>query len=313
MGFPKIQAAYAAHGVACYPLQGKTPAVRGYAMIGVAGSAQLAMKFADATAAGFCAGRRSRLTIIDVDSTDDRLVAEVQKRFGVTPLQVATPSGRHLYFRSSGELRRIRPMPDVDILGAGNVVAAGSDTPKGRYKLVGSLDDLDRLPPIRDAAAPQVVSERLQKGTRNVALFKHLQAIVAHCDTRDQLLDAAHTWAASRLAVPLSEAEISKTVASVWKYSGGRKGFMEKIFQGETYAKLTADPGTMALAFYLCCENGPQARFWIADGLGRAKGWPYRLVPRARKKLLELGIVECIQPPKKGAPGVYRWRLPSDE
>jgi hypothetical protein len=106
---------------------------------------------------------------------------------------------------------------------------------------------------------------------------------------------------------------VVKTSHSVWTYRGGRKRFMNIIFDGPTYSKLIADPDAMALAFYLSCENGPEAQFWIADGLGPARGWPCRLVPRARKKLLDLGVVECVRSPKRGAPGVYKWCLPRDE
>ena len=87
-GLPRIQAAYAAHGVATYPLTaGKAPAVRGYHRIGAPYSAQLAMKFSAAFAAGFVAGRRNRLTVVDIDSKDHRLVAEVDAP--VRPLTAA--------------------------------------------------------------------------------------------------------------------------------------------------------------------------------------------------------------------------------
>src|SRR5665213_1727372 len=60
--FPALQAAYARYGIATYPLRAdKTPAVSGYRHIGAPYSAELAMKFPDATAAGFVAGRRTVL------------------------------------------------------------------------------------------------------------------------------------------------------------------------------------------------------------------------------------------------------------
>src|SRR5215470_2788332 len=92
--FAAIQAAYAAHRLPTYPLTAdKTPAVKYYDRIGGRYSAELALKFADAEAAGFCAGGRNGLTIIDSDSTDVRLVEEIEGRLGRSPLHVVTPSG----------------------------------------------------------------------------------------------------------------------------------------------------------------------------------------------------------------------------
>lgn len=315
MGFPAIQAAYAAHGVACYPLQEKVPAVKGYANVGAAGSAQLAMKFKTAEAAGFVAGRRNRLTIVDIDSTDHRLVDETERILGRSPLHVQTPSGGwHAYFRHDEEPRHIRVLPNVDLLGAGNVVAAGSKTPRGRYEIVrGTLDDLDQLPRMVGSAAPPQAAERVPVGKRNSELFKYLRGIVGHCDDLNALLDAAHTWAADRLAAPLAEAEIAKTAGNVWRFRGGRRPFMQHVIEGPKFAELTADLEVWGVCSYLLAENGPAAEFMIADGLADARGWPRRVVPRARRMLVESGIIECVRPPRKGAPGLYRWSLPRDE
>ena len=82
-GFATLQAAYARYRIATYPLKAdKSPAVRGYMSIGATYSAKLATKFPNATAAGFVAGPRNRITVVDTDSTDDRLVDDVQQRFG---------------------------------------------------------------------------------------------------------------------------------------------------------------------------------------------------------------------------------------
>jgi hypothetical protein len=184
--FMDLQRAYAEHRIATYPLtEDKTPAIRGYDRVGAKGSLQLAMKFPQALAAGFVAGRRNRLTVVDIDSPDDRLVDEIQGRFGITPFQVRTPSGgSHLYYRHTGEARRIRPLPDVDVLGAGNVVAALSVVPKGRYQIErGSLDDLAALPPMRQEQL-QCPTGNIPKGQRNLSLFEFCRRTVAYCELR---------------------------------------------------------------------------------------------------------------------------------
>src|SRR5262249_2047876 len=141
--FATIQREYAARGVVTYPLgEDKRPAIRAYDRVGRNGSAQLATKFADATAAGFCAGPKTKLTIVDIDSHDDQFVGEVRARYGASGFEVRTPSGgTHIYYRWNGERRRIRPLPNADILGAGNVVAGMSVVPKGKYEIV--VGDLD--------------------------------------------------------------------------------------------------------------------------------------------------------------------------
>lgn len=310
--FPKLQAMYAGHQVATYPVNhDKTPAISHYGRIGAPGSAQIAMKFSDADAAGFVAGSRNQITIIDIDNPDERLVAEMQHRFGVTPLQVITPSGgRHLYYRHNGETRRIRAMPDVDILGAGPVVAALSIVSRGRYAIErGTLDDLARLPKLR-AATSREKQAVVQKGQRNEALFQNCHKIVESCDDIEQFIDAAQGWADGCLAQPLSEAEIRKTCGSVWKYREGRRCVGKHIIEAPVYAHLKAAPNAMALFAVLSAENGDRAEFMVADGLGEASGWPRRLVPAARKKLLELGVIQCVRRPRKGTAALYRWVLP---
>ena len=316
MTFATIQAAYRAHRIATYPVTAdKTPAVRGYSRIGASYSAELATRFSTATAAGFVAGPRNRLTVVDIDSTDDRLVDEILARFGPTPLQVRTPSGgRHLYYRHQGERRQIRPIPDVDILGGGHVVAAHSVVPKGRYDLErGTLDDLDRLPPLRQSAWRTKPAGGVAKGHRNNELFRHCHSIVKHCDSHDQLLDAASTWANDQLGDPLPDAEVAKTAASVWQYRDGRKRVMNHIISGPSFSALAADPAVLGVYSYLSAHNGRDAIFMIADGLGRAEGWSRRLVPATRRTMLALNLIECVRPHAKGRPALYRWSRPNED
>jgi hypothetical protein len=249
---------------------------------------------------------------VDIDCPDERLVGEIEARFGVTPLQVLTPSGgRHLYYRYNGEARRIRPLPDVDVLGGGNVVAALSVVPKGKYEIVvGSLDDLARLPKMRTVEIPG--QGRIPKGERNQALFEYCRGIVSYCDDFDQLLDTAQTWADDQFVAPLPRAELIKTCKSVWKYREGRKQIMRHIVEAPVYEALVANTGALALFAYLSAENGSDAQFMIADGLAGARGWPRRFVPTARHALLAIGVIECTRPRGNGKPALYRWRIARD-
>ena len=110
--FAEWQPRYAAHRVATFPVDGKRPRVRAWDRVGLRGSAQLAMKFADADAFGFQCGKRSRITLVDIDSRDERIVGEAIRLFGESPIIWRTGSGNHaMPFRHNGEARRIRPVP----------------------------------------------------------------------------------------------------------------------------------------------------------------------------------------------------------
>src|SRR4051812_45853603 len=78
-------------------------------------------KFSNANAA-IWAGKRAKLTVVDVDSADPCHFADAITIFGDSPLKVQTPSGGwHLYFQHAGERRRIRPFGKalpLDVLGS---------------------------------------------------------------------------------------------------------------------------------------------------------------------------------------------------
>jgi hypothetical protein len=105
--FAEWQAAYAAHGIATFPVgENKRPAITNY---GLKGSAQLALRHPSAAGVGFMTSARNRITILDIDTTDERVFADALARHGETPVKVRTASGKwHAYYRHNGERRRIR-------------------------------------------------------------------------------------------------------------------------------------------------------------------------------------------------------------
>jgi hypothetical protein len=67
--FKKWQSLYAEKGIATFPVNdNKKPCNKAYDKVGLNGSAELAEKFSDADAFGFLAGRRSGVTVLDVDT-----------------------------------------------------------------------------------------------------------------------------------------------------------------------------------------------------------------------------------------------------
>jgi len=155
--FSKWQPRYAERGIATFPVTAeKTPATKGYLQTGIRGSAQLAEKFQHADAFGFACGRQSKVTLVDVDTADEKVLADALSVYGDTPIISRTASGGcHAWYRHNGEQRRIKRPGDlpIDILGGGYAVAPPSQIAKGAYEfLQGGLDDLDRLKPM--AALP---------------------------------------------------------------------------------------------------------------------------------------------------------------
>ena len=144
--FADWQPLYAEHGIATFPVENKIPREK-LAEVGLDGSSQLALKFPDADAFGFQCGARNRITLIDIDSDGENVVAEAIKLFGESPILWRTGGGHFaMPFRHNGELRRIRALADlpIDVLGSGYAVAPPSKGSKQRYEfLQGTLADFD--------------------------------------------------------------------------------------------------------------------------------------------------------------------------
>jgi hypothetical protein len=270
---------------------------------------------------GFMCGSHNHLTVVDVDSPADTELQHALTTYGDSPIIVSTPSGgRHVYYAHNDEPRRVRvdERHPIDMLGSGLCVAPPSTRPSGASYawLRGGLADIanGNLPKIRSGAAvrdnPRVnppIGPRVQKGERNAQLFRYCRQIVGYCDDLDQITDAARSWADSKCAEPMPDAEVVKTAASVWKYQGGKRRVMQNIVEAPFYAALIADLDALALYSYLSAENGPAAEFMVADGLGPARNWPQRFVPKARRALLAMGAIKCVRFPRKGVPALYRW------
>jgi hypothetical protein len=105
--FDKWQADYAAHGVATFPVEAnKRPMVSRYNQFGLVGSAKIASKFTTAPAIGFMCGRRSGVTVLDVDTTDERTLADAINRHGRTRIIARSGSG---HFQAWYRQRRHMP------------------------------------------------------------------------------------------------------------------------------------------------------------------------------------------------------------
>jgi hypothetical protein len=329
MSFRDWQPRYAAHGVATFPVRvgndAKVPAIRGWQRVGLPGSARLGQKFADADAFGFCPGRASGLTILDVDSKDERTLADALKRHGPTPIIVRSGSGNHqAWYRWNGEGRLVRPDRDpkwpIDILGGGFVVAPPSHAVKSNYQFIqGGLDDLDQLPHLREPP-PNInghshlvtppANECIGEGARNRNLWEDCMRAAHNCDDFDALLDVARTRNADFLP-PLADSEVLKIVKSAWDYTQrgeNRFGRPGVFFEAKEATDLIcSDQDAFLLLAFLRANNGPVSTFMVANGLAKQFGWTRKRFAAARRRLEGTYIKEVRWPTTFKGPALYRW------
>jgi hypothetical protein len=304
--FGTWQPRYAARGIATFPVKfvvrdgklDKIPAVRNYMKLGLRASTELTRKFANAQGIGIALGSLNRLAVVDADTKDENVVADVLAHYGPSPLIARSPSGGyHVYYRhNSRQRRRIRDPywrergAPVDVLGNGFITAPASRSPKGDYAFVqGGLDDLQRLPILRASAEkippsePEPISppESPLRGMRehdgrNSALFMAIGPIARDihqaCGTREQLLQIARELNA-QCEQPMELDEVNKTVASVWKMTledrnhiGLHGAFIELT---EMNIMLTDDQDAMMLLLFLRAHNNRSGHVHVRERAGR--------------------------------------------
>lgn len=330
--FAHWQPEYAAHKLAIFPVRivgtEKKPAVNNYLRIGQRASSQLAKRFADADAFGFALGARSKITVLDCDSDDERVLDDALNRHGRTPFVVRSGSGHYqAWYRHSGERRHIRPDParPIDVLGGGFVVAPPSRGVKSPYQVIsGSLDDLDRLPPLQNfepAAAESVIAGGgIAVGRRNGELWRHCMRHARSCDDLVALLDVAETFAAQceqSAEAPLTADEICKTAESAWAYNQRGDnwiGARHLQFDSATFppSELSRDPFLFTLLSWLRDHDGPGRVIMIADGLAEVLGWSKHQVRETRRRAIEGQWVVMIEPPSRSRAARFTWG-PSSE
>lgn len=325
--FAEWQPRYAEVAVPSFPVVGKKPAIKGYLNVGLTGSRDLAIKFGEANAFGIPLGR-SKITVLDVDTPDERVLADAMHRFGRSPFIVRSGSGNwQAWYRNTGEGRRIRALPDVDILGAGYVVAPPSEGAKGSYTLVeGALDDLTDLPAMADpecgksrtynctpSPLPPLPLEGLTPGERNSGLWRFLMTQAPYCDDADALIDVART-ASDAFASPLPDAEVVKTALSAWRYEAEGQNWIARGRQrpalSEPDALIWENPDAFLLWKVLRHYNAGRSRFFIANEMAKTmptRPWDRERFASARKTLLDHGHITLVRRASTGRAAVYAW------
>ena len=326
--FARFQAEYAAYGIPTFPVTiadgDKRPAIRNYLNLGLLGSKKLADRFLTHDALGFGV-RRAGLFVLDVDTDDQRVLDEAQRRHGTTPIITRTGSGHfHAWYRHNGEGRWIRPDRDlpIDYLGDGYVVAPPSKGTKGDYSfLKGSLRDLASLPtaigvepPMGGPGAARGAVEfagAVKRGERNSRLLKHCLQHAPHCDGFDAMLDVARTFSAG-FEAPLGDSEIARTAQSAWTMQINRRNWCgaggRVVFTRDEIGSLP--PDALSLLGRLRSHHWGR-HFAVANAMAATMpggSWSRNRLRAARRILVASGmIVEIKAPSKLGGAAQYVW------
>jgi ribosomal protein L37AE/L43A len=316
--FATWQPQYAQIGLATFPVQGKKPAVRGYLHLGLRASHHLTSQFPSADAFGVALGARNNLTILDVDTSDKRVLTEALDQHGNTPFIVRSGRGYfQAWYRYNGERRLIRPFPDlpVDILGAGFVVAPPSQVGAGSYEIIqGSLSDLQRLPIMRvreDYSVRGRERHSLPVGSRNDNLFRYALQQARHVDDRETLLDVVSTENDHACQPPLAETEIARIVASAWRCQSEGRNFVggNKVYVTfEEIDKIAnADPDALVLLMVLRRFHYGRREFALGKAMALKLNWTLPRFRAARQCLEVAGRIKCRHAGGRGPndPPVY--------
>jgi len=324
--FSKWQPIYAERKIATFPIgEAKKPSIRGWHKVGLKGSAELVHKFADADALGFVTGRRSNVTVLDIDTPDERIAEDAIRQHGQPGIVTRTASGKfHHLYRYNGERRRIRPWPElpIDLLGdKGYALGAPSKTATGSYEIIhGHLDDLDRLTPRAAPPAEKISLPSPPKWTgmregdgRNRALWERCMSTGGGCNL-EQMMEIARK-ANQLFKEPMMDAEVLKVAKSAWEHDAAGLNFFTRpriMLDHGMFDTLAAEnPDALFLLLRLERYHGGNDVFALANAMASSMGWGLPRWQRARDYLVKVGLIRCIHPGGRGPndPPIYGWTI----
>jgi hypothetical protein len=331
--FAVNQPIYAERNIPTFPLRGnKVPAIGNYQKIGLPASSKLAMnhRFRAASGIGFMTNARTRITVLDVDTTDERVLADAMSRHGSTPLVARTASGKfHAYYRHNGEHRKIRPFNGlpIDLLGNnGLVVATPSRFEKGAYAFIqGSLDDLERLPVMRgldsvlySSASSQIPAtlpkgkpedeHSVLEGIRNDTLWRFCMQQLRITDADIDAIVAAAIVRNTTFKPPLPESEAVKIATSAWKRTAQGRNWFGNGTVALQHDEVDELPQDAAWLLMKLRRHNWGREFIIAQAMAETLEWTVKRLIAAKVELERRGKIRCIRNQKGGnRPPLYEW------
>jgi hypothetical protein len=310
--FSKWQPHYAEKRIATFPVDDKKPQIRRWNRLGLSGSARLARRFTEANGIGFQVGPRSQITVLDIDTDNERIVADALSEHGETPFLVRTGGGYHAYYRYSGEHRRVRPYANkpIDVLGGGFVVAPPSLSAKGQYQIiVGSLDDLANLPPIHAVLDSLRIEARIEEGKRNNTIFQFALEQARHCDTFDTLLDVMRTRNMD-CEPQLTDDVLVSTAKSAWRYEQDGRNLIGRgravVTPHALIDELIGESQDAFILLTLLQRHHWGRSFVLANAMADQLGWTRKRFAAARTLLERLEFIQMVAPASFRSPAIYR-------
>ncbi len=254
--------------------------------------------------------RLDGLAVVDCDSDDSALVAQIEARFGQSPVHVKTPRGRHLYYRAAGAVPNLRGegLPvDIKTGARSYVVGPLSLRPDGGfYDPVKGRLGIDALPPLRAAATPMAAP--ILTGHRHVELVKEAMRMVELVDNAAELqanlAGIRDDWCVDPVTMP--DSELRDIAGWAWKCR-----LENRIYRGRDSAfpvqRLALDAlrghanGADAIALLVLLEDqhghSPGKRFPLGFDAMRAAGLLNLSKPRlraARRTLEGAGLLRLV-------------------
>ncbi len=135
--------------------------------------------------------RLDGLAVLDCDTDDPALVADLEARFGPSPVHVKTPRGLHLYYRSAGTMPNLRGegLP-VDVKAGNRAYVVGPLSERrdgGLYLPAKGALGLDALTDLRVTNGPVMRAGNMPEGRRHEALVKEAIHMVEFVDSAAEL------------------------------------------------------------------------------------------------------------------------------
>ncbi|WP_282064865.1 bifunctional DNA primase/polymerase [Aliiroseovarius marinus] len=261
--------------------------------------------------------RLDSMAVIDCDTDDSALVAQMEARFGESPVHVKTPRGKHLYYRAAGTTPNLRgegfPV-DIKTGVRSYVVGPLSVRPDGGfYTPVRGVLGKDALPPLRGATSPSPA--QIQPGNRHLELVKEAMRMVEHVDTVEELqanlAGIRDDWCVDPATFP--DSELSGIAGWAWKcrlenriYRGRDSAFpMQRLALDALRGKDNA-ADAIALLVLLVDQHGHHhgKRFPLDFKAMRAAGLMNLSIPRlraARRTLEDAGLLQLVGKHRAGS------------
>jgi hypothetical protein len=296
---------------------GKAPLLRAWAGPGLPLGRILAPMYrTGSTAYGV---RLDGLAVIDCDSDDSALVAQMEARFGVSPVHVKTPRGRHLYYRSGDAVPNLRGegLPvDIKTGPRSYVVGPLSLRPDGGfYDPVKGLLGNDALPRLRCTQSPKPAP--ILTGHRHVELVKEAMRMLALVDSAQELqanlAGIRDDWCIDPATMP--DSELAGIAGWAWQcrlenriYLGRDSAFPVQRNALDALRGQANSSDAIALLVLLDDQHGhaPGKRFPLDFGAMRVVGLLNLSKPRLRAahwktlgfcgSLVSIGQVQTLKP-----------------